>query len=90
MFSCDSLEPPPLDYVSISITNVGQGESTYDAAGNVFFNAFNGGVSAGAAADSGTVTIDELAGFNGSILGSVDASNASSDVFGNFDVEICF
>ncbi len=86
-FSCNSVDAPPLDYVSISVSGVETAPSTYDAAGNVFFNSFEGGVSAGDAATAGTVSIDDI-GF-GSIVGSIDASNDDSDIFGSFDVEIC-
>jgi hypothetical protein len=89
-FACGSLATPPLEYVSISISGVDRAPVTYDAAGTVFFNAFEGGVSAGEPATGGTVSIDEISTFDGSIIGSVDAWNDSSEIAGSFNIEICF
>lgn len=90
-FSCGSPDAPPLNYVSISISGVETAPQTYDAAGNVFFNSFESGVSASEPATGGTVTIDEIGGsFGGEIVGSVDAFNDDSDIFGEFVVDVCF
>lgn len=88
-FSCSSFDAPPLNYVSISISGVDDAPTTYDAAGNVFFNSFVEGVSASEPATSGTVTIDDIDPTFGEILGSVDASNADSEISGSFAVETC-
>lgn len=89
-FACDSFDAPPLTYISISISGVDDAPTSYDAAGSVFFNSFQEGVSASEAASSGTVTIDEIdLSFGGRITGSVDASSPESDIFGSFDVDIC-
>ncbi len=85
-FSCSSSSGLPMNYLQIvvgDIDNVG----TFDADGRVFFNVFENGVSAGEAATSGTVTIDDLS--FGTINGAIDASGPESSVRGSFSAEIC-
>lgn len=89
-FDCNSFEPPPASYILISVSGIEDAPSTYDAAGNVFFNRFEDRVSAGEAATAGTVTVDAIDFGGRRIVGQLDASNANSDIFGNFDVDICF
>lgn len=85
-FSCSASSGLPMSYLQIVIGTV-DGPGTYEAAGRVFFNVFENGVSESEPAESGSVVIDDI-GF-GSIDGSINAVGSESQVSGSFSAEIC-
>lgn len=87
-FTCTASSGLPSDYLQIVISDVDQ-PTTFDASGHVFFNVFEGGVSVGEAAQSGTVTIDEVDTFGGVVSGYLEAESETSSVSGSFSVDIC-
>ena len=87
-FGCAS--NPTGDYLTVEMAEV-DGSGTYQASGNVTFNAFEANVIESEAATSGTfsVEIDQEQGSATGISGTIDATGPDSRAEGSFDVPVC-
>lgn len=87
-FGCGAFGVLPEAYLTVVIGTI-SGPTTMSAAGVVYFNSFEDGISSSEPATSGSITIDLVDTELNRIEGYVDASGDTSAVAGSFAVDIC-